>query len=314
MHTVSRAYFAQPPKPSHMPVCPQLGSPLVLADAARVGLAGVDRPAGAHAPRLVAARRSALAGDVAADAVGAEAGRTLGRCAAQRRAFHLLAAAAVHALLAADALAVGRARRRSRRPCRVARERRADVRRARPAAARRRRRRTRRRRRRRRTCPACTSCRPGTCGSRPRRRTCRRGRRSTTGVVTQALAARGVRPRRSAHARARASRRIAGLAPLRAGADAADAVDAEAAARTRDRTCRSRRSPSSPPGRGRCPPRRRGPPRRRPVPPTSIMAAVGSIGFSGTRALLQPIAPRRDDGEGQTPPAPTTPRPFLPTA
>ena len=55
------------------PVVAAARRPLILADAARVGLAGVDRRAGAEPAGEVAGDAGALAGDVAADAVGAVA-------------------------------------------------------------------------------------------------------------------------------------------------------------------------------------------------------------------------------------------------
>ena len=106
--------------------------PHVAADAARVGLVGVDRPAGALAAHQVAAEARSLAGDVAADPVGAEVRRALVVALADR-ADHQRAAASVLALMAADALAAGRADGDAAARGRVARERHADVRRARLA-------------------------------------------------------------------------------------------------------------------------------------------------------------------------------------
>src|SRR5207237_3814203 len=104
---------------------PAAGRAQVLAEAARIGDARIDGPARAPAPRLRARHTAALARDVAAHAVGAEA-RGAVIVLAALRALHLQAAASVDALLAGRAVARLRARLEARALGRVARERRAD--------------------------------------------------------------------------------------------------------------------------------------------------------------------------------------------
>ena len=193
MHTVSRGYFEQPPMPSQMPVWPQLARPGRGRRRARSGVSASSGQQRALAARQVAGDAGALAGDVAADPVGAEAGRAL--VVASRRWRRSSACRSFPArMLAADALAAGRAGVEAGAGARVARERHADARRARLAV------------------PAAVAdgraddrvavararlaqrVLPDTCGSRRRRRTCRRSRRSTPAVFVHVVESRGSSP------------------------------------------------------------------------------------------------------------------------
>ena len=84
------------------------GGPFVAADLVRIGGAAVDRPADAGAADQVAADARSVAGDVAADAVGAEPGRAV-RVLAADRPRRLGTAAAVDADDAQSAVRVGSA-------------------------------------------------------------------------------------------------------------------------------------------------------------------------------------------------------------
>jgi len=101
------------------------GVALIVADPPRIIVAGVDRPAGAQAPDLIAGRARAVAADVAADAVGAEPRRAIAVLGADRAA-RLGPAASVHAGHAVDAVSVGLAGHDAGARHRVAGERRAD--------------------------------------------------------------------------------------------------------------------------------------------------------------------------------------------
>ena len=122
--TVSRAYLEHPPIPSQTPDCPQLDAGL-----------GVQIPWGSAAPKVAAPQiparpacaqltQGAGAGDVAADAVGAEARGAL-RPGEADSAQRLRTATAVHALRA-DAIVVRDTGRGAGAGGRIAVERRAD--------------------------------------------------------------------------------------------------------------------------------------------------------------------------------------------
>ena len=108
------------------------GGPLVFAPPAGIRRAPIDWPAGPLAPVEVARVAGTGAGDVTAHAVGTVGGGAL-VVDATGGAAHLLAAAAIDALVTAHALAVGRALGEAGASAGVTGERRADLRRARLA-------------------------------------------------------------------------------------------------------------------------------------------------------------------------------------
>ena len=134
VQTVWAAKRAQPPMPSQAPVVPQVAGAWTAQTSCGSGLPMSIGPAGSAAALLVAADARTLAGDVAADPVGAERRLALVGLGAHG-AVRFQAAAAVHAQDAAGAVGVGLARRRAPVRRGVAVERRADRRRAGPAAS-----------------------------------------------------------------------------------------------------------------------------------------------------------------------------------
>ena len=207
----------------------------VAAQAVRIGLALIDGPAGPFAARQRARHARPIAGDVAADAVGAEAADAVRR---------LLALRALHAAAAAPCSHcrplthwVLRSTCRSRPRWRVTRRRHADDGRARLAAARAVARRTGPRPRRLRRLPALHSV-PADVLS---------AAASAVALAVQAAGAGGSGHTRVGGARLPARPRCRRICPrfpgarhaaFGAGGVAADAVDAEAAARTIGRAAR----------------------------------------------------------------------------
>ena len=127
------AYFAQPPMPSQVPVCPQLAGPWSRQTprgsgaSASIGQQRPSRPVRLQVTQ--APLQATLQQTPSAQKPDAHCRRLAGG------AVHQLAAAAVHAGLAADALAVGRAGAEAGAGARIAGERRADARRTRLAVA-----------------------------------------------------------------------------------------------------------------------------------------------------------------------------------